>query len=70
MFLLLILISISEFSFSFKCGHDKIKKIPKIINNSIVKNNTTRRLDDTYTQFHFLLIILKWKKTQLEIQLI
>ena len=69
MFLLVILISILEFSFSFKCGHDKIKKIPKIINNSLVKNNTNRRLD-TYHPKKNLLIILKWKKTQLEIQLI
>ena len=62
MFLLLILISISEFSFSFKCGHDKIKKIPKIINNSIVKNNTTRRLDDTYHPISFFIDYTQMEK--------
>ena len=34
--------------FSFKCGHDKIKKAPKILNDSIIKNDSTRRLDDSY----------------------
>ena len=61
MFLLLILISISEFSFSFKCGHDKIKQIPKIINNSLVKNNTTRRLD-TYHPISFFIDYTQMEK--------
>ena len=56
------MISISEFSFSFKCGHDKIKKIPKIINNSIVKNNSTRCLDDTYHPISFFIDYTQMEK--------
>ena len=61
MFLLVILISILDFSFSFKCGHDKIKKIPKIINNSLVKNNTNRRLD-TYHPISFFIDYTQMEK--------
>ena len=32
-------------SFSFKCGHDIIKKAPEIINITNSKNNKSRRLD-------------------------
>ena len=39
--------------FSFKCGHDKIKKTPKILNDSFIKNNSTRRLDDSYHSISF-----------------
>jgi hypothetical protein len=39
--------------FSFKCGHDKIKKAPKILNDSIIKNDSTRRLDDSYHPISF-----------------
>ena len=39
--------------FSFKCGHDKIKKIPKIINDSIISDNKNRRLNDSYHSISF-----------------
>lgn len=32
-------------SFCFKCGHDKIKKAPKILNITIPQNDKSRRLD-------------------------
>ena len=48
----LIFFFLSIFSFSFKCGHDKIKKIPKIANDSLIENNK-RRLDDTYHSISF-----------------
>ena len=34
-----------SFVFSFKCGHEKIKIKPKILNNSFIEDNKTRRLD-------------------------
>ena len=39
--------------FSFKCGHDKIKKTPKILNDSFIKNDSTRRLDESYHSISF-----------------
>ena len=48
----LIFFSLSIFSFSFKCGHDKIKQIPKIANDSLIENNK-RRLDDTFHPISF-----------------
>ena len=40
-----ILILSLSLIFSFKCGHEKIKIKPKILNNSYIKDNKTRRLD-------------------------
>ena len=40
--------------FSFKCGHDKIKQTPKILNDSIIINNSTRRLDSYHSISFFV----------------
>ena len=49
----LFLILFFTFSYSFKCGHDELKTIPpKIVNNSINKDNNNRRLD-TYHPISF-----------------
>ena len=39
---------------SFKCGHDKIQIIPKILNDSIIKDNKTRRLDSPHSISFFV----------------
>ena len=41
--------------FSFKCGHDKIKKPPKILNDSIITNDSNRKLDDSYHSISFFI---------------
>ena len=42
--------------FSFKCGHDKIKKPPKILNDSIIiDDDSTRKLDDSYHSISFFI---------------
>ena len=48
-----LLIIFFTFSFSFKCGHDKIKTTPKIVKNSFIRDNKTRRLDNTYHPISF-----------------
>lgn len=50
---LLIIIIIFTISFSFKCGHNQIKKPPKIVNNSIIKNNNKTRNLETYHPISF-----------------
>jgi hypothetical protein len=40
--------------FSFKCGHDLIKQIPKILNDSTTTNNSTRRLDSYHSISFFV----------------
>jgi len=49
----LILFLNFSFLFSFKCGHDKIKKPPKRLNDSFIINDTTRKLDDSYHSISF-----------------
>ena len=39
--------------FSFKCGHNKINKPPKILNDSIIINDATRQLDESYHSISF-----------------
>ena len=67
----LILILFFTFSYSFKCGHDELKTIPpKIINNSINKDNNNRRLDTyhpisfyvDYSHFDTLKLFTKYDK--------
>ena len=41
----LFIFFIFSFVFSFKCGHEKIKMKPKVLNNSLIEDNKTRRLD-------------------------
>ena len=40
--------------YSFKCGHNKIKKIPKILNDSIIKDNKNRKLDSYHSISFFV----------------
>ena len=41
----LFIFFIFSFVFSFKCGHEKIKMKPKVLNNSLIEDNKIRRLD-------------------------
>ena len=50
----ILFFNLSLVVFSFKCGHDKIKKIPKIINDSIISDNKNRRLDSYHSISFFV----------------
>ena len=58
-----LMIIFFTFSFSFKCGHDKIKTIPKIVNNSIIRDNKTRRLDNIYHPISFYVDYTQFDKS-------
>jgi len=50
-----VILSIVSLSFSFKCGHDKYKKIPKIEHTSSeIQNDKTRRLDSAHSMSFFV----------------
>ena len=44
LYFLILILSLFIVS-SFKCGHDKIDNIPKILNDSIIEDKKNRRLD-------------------------
>ena len=50
-----VILSIVSLSFSYKCAHDKYKKIPKILNTSSdIEDNKTRRLDSYHSMSFFV----------------